>query len=132
MLSYTHGKLCTFCPGKQSMTAFVLQAMLAQSNISLEDAWPGVRSQLATLSAFSAVKSELDRQEMYQDYIADLQVSFAKVSCVHMVHITLYVMLVLYSRWQRVSANAVLVIHACRLTTEHDQIQRARVQQSQV
>ena len=92
------------------MTAIVMQVMLAQSNVSLEDAWPSVRSQLASLSAFSAVKSELDRQEMYQDYIADLQVSFAKVSCIHMVHTTLYVMLVLYSSWRRVSANSVLVI----------------------
>ena len=104
------------------MKAFVMQAMLAQSNISLEDAWPKVRSQLASLSAFSAVKSELDRQEMYQDYIADLQVSFAKVSSIHMVHTTFYVML------RRMSAKSVLVIDASRLTTEHNQIQRACVQ----
>lgn len=56
--------------------------MLAQGNIRLEDDWAGVQSQLATLPAYSAVQSEADRQELFQQYIAELQVT-GKALCQH-------------------------------------------------
>lgn len=56
----------------------LLQAMLVQGNISIKDDWSSVQGQLASSSAFSAVESELDRQAMFQDHIAELQVTFLK------------------------------------------------------
>ena len=51
--------------------------MLAQSNIDLKDDWSRVQEQLASSPAFSAVESDLDRQAMFQDHVAELQVTFS-------------------------------------------------------
>ena len=51
------------------------QVMLNQSDITADSQWSTVQGQLSSLAAFSAVKSQEDRQHLFQDYVSNLQVS---------------------------------------------------------
>ena len=48
--------------------------MLNQSDISADSQWATVQTQLSNLAAFSAVRSQEDRQQLFQDYVSNLQV----------------------------------------------------------
>lgn len=48
--------------------------MLNQSDISADSQWATVQTQLSNLAAFSAVRSQEARQELFQDYVSNLQV----------------------------------------------------------
>ena len=48
--------------------------MLNQSDITADSQWSTAQTQLSSLAAFSAVRSQQDRQQLFQDYVNDLQV----------------------------------------------------------
>ena len=58
--------------------------MLNESDIGPDSQWSTVRSQLSSLAAFSAVGSPEDRQQLFQEYVTDLQVLSAQ-SCLRMI-----------------------------------------------
>ena len=51
-----------------------LQVMLSQSDLTADSQWSTVQSHLSSLAPFCAVKLEEDRQQLFQDYVGDLQV----------------------------------------------------------
>ncbi len=48
--------------------------MLNQSDIGPDSKWSTVQQQHSGLAAFSAVKSDEDRQQVFQEYSGDLKV----------------------------------------------------------
>ncbi len=54
-----------------------MQVMLNESDIKSDSEWSTVQAQLSSLAAFAAVKSGEDRQQLFQEYTADLQVSIS-------------------------------------------------------
>lgn len=54
-----------------------LQVMLSESDIRPESDWSSLQGQLSSLAAFTAVKSDEDRHQLFQEYTADLQVSIS-------------------------------------------------------
>ncbi len=54
-----------------------LQVMLAESDIKPDSDWSTVQGQLSSLAAFTAVKSDEDRRQLFQEYTGDLQVSIS-------------------------------------------------------
>lgn len=54
--------------------ASYLQVMLNQSDIMADSQWTTVQPQLSRLAAFAAVRSQEDRQQLFQEYVTDLQV----------------------------------------------------------
>jgi hypothetical protein len=60
-----------------------LQVMLSQSDIKPDSEWSIVQGQLSSLAAFTAVKSGEDRQQLFQEYTGDLQVSSRSTQSLH-------------------------------------------------
>ena len=52
-----------------------LQVMLNQSDITADSQWTAVQPQLSRLAAFPAVRSQEERQQLFQEYVTDLQVT---------------------------------------------------------
>ena len=53
---------------------FVLQIMLSQSGIAADSQWRTVKPQMASLAAFTALKSDQDRQQLFEEYVNNLKV----------------------------------------------------------
>ena len=48
--------------------------MLSKSDMNADSRWANVQPQLASLAAFTALKRDQDRRQLFQDYVDDLQV----------------------------------------------------------
>ncbi len=60
-----------------------MQVMLSESDIGPDSDWSRVQGQLSSLAAFSAVKPGEERQQLFQEYTADLQVSSSSIQSLH-------------------------------------------------
>ena len=48
--------------------------MLSQSDITAGSQWSTLQPNLSSLAAYSAVKSDAERQQLFQEYTGELQV----------------------------------------------------------
>lgn len=69
--------------------------MLSQSDITADSRWSSVQSQLSGLAAFSALKSQEDRLQLFEEYSGDLRVSSKLLShacgtCVPALHLFVF------------------------------------------
>lgn len=58
------------------------KVMLSESDIRPETDWSSLQGQLSSLAAFTAVKSDEDRHQLFQEYTADLQAAADRAAAV--------------------------------------------------
>ncbi|KAL3149568.1 hypothetical protein ABBQ32_002344 [Trebouxia sp. C0010 RCD-2024] len=58
------------------------KVMLNDSDIGPDSQWSTVRSQLSSLAAFSAVRSQEERQQLFQEYVTDLQAAADRAAAI--------------------------------------------------
>ena len=51
-----------------------MQVMLTESDLTADSNWSTAQAQLADLAPFSAVTSEQEREQLFEDYVGDLKV----------------------------------------------------------
>ena len=51
-----------------------MQIMLSQSGLAAHSQWGTVKPQMASLAAYTALKSDQDRQQLFEEYVNNLKV----------------------------------------------------------